>query len=449
MQMPQQIHLISIGGAVMHNLALCLHQLGHRVSGSDDEIADPSYTRLKEAGLLPDQMGWYPERIHPELDAVILGMHARADNPELKRARELGLKVYSFPEYVYAHAADKLRVVIAGSHGKTTTTAMLMHVLKEQGMDFDYLVGSQLEGFDTMVRLSDAPLMVIEGDEYLNSVLDPRPKFLFYHAHHAQITGIAWDHINVFPSWEMYVEQFGKFIDTLPNGATLAWYSGDPVLRELVEEKGGRLEAKPYSTPEYSVQDGTVKVFFGGETYPMQVFGEHNLQNMAGAMILAEKLNITPPDFLRAMTRFTGTARRLEKIGEEGKRLIYRDFAHSPSKLKATTEAVRKQYPEHKLIASFELHTFSSLQKNFLDQYKDCLQDADEALVFYSPRVLAHKKLPALEPEEVAEAFGGAVHVLTETGALHEYLRALYRGSEKTVLLLMSSGTFEGMPLEF
>lgn len=446
--MAKRVHLISIGGAVMHNMALCLHQLGYQVSGSDDEIFEPSKSRLNNAGLLPTKWGWFPENIHNQLDAVILGMHARADNPELKRALELGLKVYSFPEFVYEQSKDKTRVVIAGSHGKTTTTAMLMHVLKQANMKFDYLVGSQLAGFDTMVQLSDAPLIIIEGDEYLNSALDPRPKFLFYHAHIAQITGIAWDHINVFPTWENYVDQFRKFIATLPDQAPLTWFEEDHTLQELLNEaQNKRLKSIPYQTLPHTIDDGQTTVLWEGESYPMQVFGAHNLQNMAGAMHLAEALGIDAKSFLRHMESFGGTARRLERLKDTGSLIVYRDFAHSPSKLKATVESVKAQYKERHLIAVFELHTFSSLQREFLDQYQDCLKDADEALVFYSPRVLAHKKLPELEPEEVSEAFGDGVYVYTDSSMLEKFIRA--KIGPEHVLLLMSSGTFEGMPLDF
>ncbi len=446
--MAKRVHLISIGGAVMHNMALCLHQLGYEVSGSDDEIFEPSKSRLAKAGLLPAQWGWDSGNIHPGLDAVILGMHARPDNPELKRAIELGLKVYSFPEYVYEQSKSKTRVVIAGSHGKTTTTAMLMHVLKQANMEFDYLVGSQLAGFDTMVKLSDAPLIIIEGDEYLNSALDPRPKFLFYQAHIAQITGIAWDHINVFPTWENYVEQFRKFIATLPDNAPLTWFEEDETLQDLMNETANkRLKSIPYQTLPHHIKDGQTTILWEGASYPMQIFGAHNLQNMAGAMHLAEALGMDAQQFLLHMQTFGGTARRLERLGDTGSLIVYRDFAHSPSKLKATVESVKAQYENRPLIAVFELHTFSSLQRDFLDQYKDCLKDADEALVFYSPRVLAHKKLPELEPEEVSEAFGDGVYVYTDSSMMEKFIRA--KIGPQHVLLLMSSGTFDGMSTEF
>ncbi|MBI1221462.1 MAG: peptidoglycan synthetase [Bacteroidetes bacterium] len=446
--MKKRVHLISIGGAVMHNMALCLSDLGYDVSGSDDEIFEPSKTRLEKWGLLPDAWGWFPEKITSEIDAVILGMHARADNPELLRAKELNLPIYSFPEYVYEQSRIKKRVVIAGSHGKTTTTAMLMHSLQSLGKEFDYLVGSQLEGFNTMVKLSDAPVIIIEGDEYLNSALDPRPKFLFYKAHLAQITGIAWDHINVFPTWENYVEQFRLFLATLPDEAPVAWYSKDQTLKALMSEsKSLRLKSLPYDTFSYTQQEDICVVLYKNKRYPLKIFGAHNLQNMAGAMKLAKELGIEEDDFLRTMMEFGGTARRLERIKGTGKLIVYRDFAHSPSKLKATVDSVKDHFPNKKVLAVFELHTFSSLQKDFLDEYAGCLSNADEGIVFYSPRVLQHKKLPALEPEEVSESFGDGIQVMTESSMLHAYLLA--RVSEETVLLLMSSGTFEGMPLDF
>lgn len=442
----QRIHFISIGGAVMHNMALCLQELGNKVSGSDDEIFEPSRTRLERAGLLPEQLGWFPEKITSDFDAVILGMHAKQDNPELQRALALNIKVYSFPEYIYEHAKNKKRVVIAGSHGKTTTTAMLMHALNQGGFEFDYLVGSQLTGFNTMVKLSNAPLIVIEGDEYLNSALDPRPKFLFYHAHLAQITGIAWDHINVFPTWDLYVAQFRLFLETLPEKGVVSWYKHDPTLELLMKDFEKNLHPIPYDTLANRVEAGRTIIIHEGREYPMHIFGDHNIQNMAGAMVLAKELGMKEHDYLQYMTSFTGTAKRLERVEHTGDLVVFRDFAHSPSKLKATVDSVKKQFPDKRIIAVFELHTFSSLQHNFLSEYKDSMKAADEAMVFYSPRVIKHKNLPYITDDQVREAFGN-VQVFNEMVNLHEHLH--HQISPKDVLLLMSSGTFEGMKLDF
>lgn len=440
-------HFISIGGAVMHNLALDLLAQGHTVTGSDDEIFDPALTRLKEKGLLPETFGWFPDKITPQVDAVILGMHARADNPELLKAKELGLPIYSFPEFIYEHSKNKTRVVVGGSHGKTTTTAMIMHVLHTLGKQFDYLVGSAIDGFERMVRISDAPVIILEGDEYLTSPIDPRPKFLVYHANIAQLTGIAWDHINVFPTFEGYVHQFDLFINQLPDGAPLAYYADDEHLQKLVTPHANRLQLFPYVALPHTVENGQTFLTTTGGKLPLQVFGLHNLQNMAGAKHLCNQLGISDDDFYTAISTFGGTARRLEKIKDTGSLVVFRDFAHSPSKVKATVDAVKQQYPHHKIIACFELHTFSSLNKNFLSQYHQTLTQADDALVFFNEHVLELKKMPPLDIETVAEAFGGSVKVYTESKMLHRYLHSAIKNN--SVLLLMSSGNFDNLPLDF
>ncbi len=441
-----KIHFISIGGAVMHNLALCLQQLGWQVSGSDDEIFEPSKSRLAAKGLLPSVYGWFPERITSDLEAVILGMHARQDNPELLRAKELGVRIYSFPEYIYEQSKNKTRVVIGGSHGKTSTTAMVMHVLKTCGVDFDYLVGSQLSGFEFMVKISDAPIIVIEGDEYLNSALDPRPKFHFYKAHMAVLTGIAWDHINVFPTWENYVEQFRIFLRTLPDNAPFAYFEGDETLVQLAEEFPN-LKRCPYTTWPSYIENGKTWLEWEGNPVSLEIFGAHNLQNLSAAWLMCSGLGIGKADFLRAISGFKGTARRLEKIFDQEGFTVFRDFAHSPSKLKATVKSVKEQFPERKLVAVFELHTFSSLNKKFLDEYNLTLSPADEALVYFNPEVLELKRMPALDPEEVAEAFGGEVKIYTDSEMLGEYLHGM--DHKQSVLLLMSSGNFNNLVFEF
>jgi len=363
----------------MHNLAMAVAgKQGYVVTGSDDEIFDPALTHLREAGLLPKEIGWHPEQITPDIDAIILGMHAREDNPELVRARELGLKIYSFPEYLYEQTRDKVRIVVGGSHGKTTTTAMILYVLRQLGIETDYMVGAQIEGFDCMVRLSDtAKYAVFEGDEYLTSPLDMRSKFLWYHPHVAILTGIAWDHINVFPTFEGYVDTFRKFVDTIePNGAYI-YYSGDNNLQTIAN--GARSDIRPFPYSEYM---GDVK---------MEVFGRHNRQNMQAACLACQQIGIKADDFYRALSTFTGAGNRLEKIHETATSVAYRDFAHSPSKLRATVNAVREHYPERKLIACMELHTFSSLMADFLPQYRECMKEADCALVYFNPKVIEHK----------------------------------------------------------
>ncbi|MBR1716681.1 MAG: peptidoglycan synthetase [Paludibacteraceae bacterium] len=433
------IHFIAIGGAAMHNLAMAVaSKPGYKVTGSDDEIFDPALTHLREAGLLPDETGWHPERITKDIDAVILGMHAREDNPELVKARELGLKIYSFPEYLYEQTKDKIRIVVGGSHGKTTTTAMILYVLQRLGIEADYMVGAQIEGFERMVRLSDsAKYAVFEGDEYLTSPLDLRSKFLWYHPHIAILTGIAWDHINVFPTFPQYVDTFRKFVLSISD--TFIYYAGDKNLRLLAEELmtapggGSRVHVVPYDA-----YDGNV---------PMQVFGKHNMQNLQAAMLACHCIGVAPNDFYREISTFTGASNRLEKICETADSVAYKDFAHSPSKLKATVNAVRERYPDKKLVACMELHTFSSLMADFLPQYKDCMAEADEAFVYFNPKVIEHKRLTPITKEEVREAFGTKnVEVFTESAALQERLKGI--SYTNTALLMMSSGTFDGVDVK-
>lgn len=417
----------------MHNLAMAVAQKeGYRVTGSDDEIFDPALTHLREAGLLPDEMGWHPERITPDIDAIILGMHAREDNPELVRARELGLKIYSFPEYLYEQTKDKIRIVVGGSHGKTTTTSMILYVLQRLGIEADYMVGAQIEGFERMVRLSDtAKYAVFEGDEYLTSPLDLRSKFLWYHPHVAILTGIAWDHINVFPTFPQYVDTFRQFVHTISD--TFIYYQGDENLRLMAEEISHQPSA--ISCVPYDAYEGDVR---------MQVFGRHNMQNLQAAMLACHCIGVNPDDFYREISTFTGASNRLEKICETETSVAYKDFAHSPSKLRATVNAVRERYPEKRLIACMELHTFSSLMADFLPQYKDCMAEADMAFVYFNPKVIEHKRLTPITKEEVREAFGTEnVEVFTESAALQERLKGI--SYSNAALLMMSSGTFDGV----
>ena len=431
-----RIHFIAIGGAAMHNLALAVaSKAGYKVTGSDDEIFDPALSHLRDAGLLPDEMGWHPERITPDIDAIILGMHAREDNPELVRARELGIKIYSFPEYLYEQTKDNIRIVVGGSHGKTTTTSMILYVLNRLGIEADYMVGAQIEGFERMVRLSDtAKYAVFEGDEYLTSPLDLRSKFLWYHPHVAILTGIAWDHINVFPTFPEYVETFRKFVKSIEPKGSFIYYKGDENLRMLADEIS-RCRDNDMSIIPYDAYDGKVE---------MQVFGRHNMQNLQAAMLACHCIGVSPDDFYREIASFTGASNRLEKICETESCVAYKDFAHSPSKLKATVNAVRERYPNKKLIACMELHTFSSLMADFLPQYKGCMAEADLAFVYFNPKVIEHKRLTPITAEEVQEAFGTEnVEVFTESEALQDKLRSL--SYENTALLMMSSGTFDGI----
>jgi len=443
-----RVHFIAIGGSAMHNLAIALHKKGFTVSGSDDEIFDPSKSRLEKYNLLPENWGWFPEKITTDLDAIILGMHARIDNPELLKAQELGVKIYSYPEYIYEQTKDKIRVVIGGSHGKTTTTSMVMHVLKENQIDFDYMVGAQIEGFETMVRLTkEAKIAIFEGDEYLSSPIDLRPKFHLYHPNIALLTGIAWDHINVFPTFDNYVEQFQIFTDLIEEKGSLIYFDQDEHISRIVKNKREEIKYIPYSThPNRIENDRSVLQTELGD-YELEIFGEHNLQNLMGAFHICKELGISSEDFYASIQTFSGAAKRLQKLAENENNIVFQDFAHSPSKLKATTQAVKNQYKNRKLIACMELHTFSSLKKEFLPQYENTMQMADQAYVYFNPKTIEHKKLEPITKEQVAEAFGGNnVKVYTDSEKLLADLKA--NSFEHTNLLLMSSGNFSGVNLQ-
>ncbi len=444
--MKKHLHFIAIGGAAMHNLALALHQNGYIISGSDDEILEPSRTRLKQAGLLPEMEGWFPDKIVKSLDGIVLGMHARIDNPELLHAKELGIPIFSFPEFLYEHSKNKLRVVIGGSHGKTTITAMILHVLQKLKYDFDYMVGAKLDGFDTMVRLSNAPLIILEGDEYLSSPIDRRPKFHLYHADIGLISGIAWDHINVFPTFDIYKEQFRIFADGIPENGTLIYCSDDPELNSLALDSGTKGLKIPYNIIPHRIENGETILLTDQGEIPVSVFGNHNLMNLEGARLVCERIGVKKELFYREIGSFRGASRRLELLAKNNSTAVYRDFAHSPSKLKATVQAVRKQYPLHQLIACMELHTFSSLNKDFLNQYAGTMDEADVPIVFFNPHTLEHKKLEPLSEEKVCEAFKNSrIRVYTDSIQLESYLLSM--NASKSIFLLMSSGTFNNINL--
>lgn len=441
-----RIHFIAIGGSAMHNLAIALHKKGYTVTGSDDEIFEPSSSRLAKYGLLPQTTGWNPGLITRKLDAVILGMHARSDNAELIKAQELGLKIFSYPEFLYEQTRDKTRVVIGGSHGKTTITSMIMHVLNQNHMLFDYMVGAQIEGFETMVGLSeDSKVAVFEGDEYLSSPTDPRPKFHLYHPHIAVISGIAWDHINVFPTFENYVSQFREFARLTEPGGKLFYYGDDPLLKQIAEEQH-HIRTEPYREHPHIVEDRVTYLKSGDREIRLKIFGNHNLQNISAAKAVCTALGITAEQFYKAIRSFSGAARRLEILSENDHTTVFRDFAHSPSKLKATTQAVKQQFPGRKLVACMELHTFSSLKKEFLPHYQNCMDDADMAFVYYNPHTVEHKKLEAITPDMVVDGFKkDGLEVTVNSSDLFSKLQQMDWNNAN--LLLMSSGNFDGQDL--
>ncbi len=433
-----KIHLIAIGGSAMHNMALALHHKGFKVSGSDDAIFSPSKERLDKYGLLPKEMGWFPEKISSNLDAIILGMHARIDNPELTKAKALNIPIFSYPEYIYEQSKNKKRVVIGGSHGKTSITAMILHVLQSLNIDCDYMVGAQLEGFETMVKLShDAPIIILEGDEYLSSPIDRRPKFHLYKPHIAVLSGIAWDHINVFPTFKNYVDQFRIFKNDVAE--TLIYCSEDKELNKLAKEDTV-CKLIPYTTPKHIIKDGVTTI----NNTELLIFGNHNLQNLNAARLVCNELGVSNSNFYNKIASFKGASNRLELVKKINNTAIYKDFAHSPSKLRATSAAMKKQFINRELVACMELHTFSSLNEEFLQQYKGCMDEPDTAIVYFSEAAIAHKKLKLITKQQVHTAFNRKdLLVFSDIKKLEDYLKS--QSWDNKNLLMMSSGNFEGI----
>jgi UDP-N-acetylmuramate: L-alanyl-gamma-D-glutamyl-meso-diaminopimelate ligase len=442
------VHFIAIGGSAMHNLALALHNKDYKVTGSDDTIFEPSKSRLEAKGLLPQEFGWFPEKITSSIDAIVLGMHAKADNPELLKAQELDLKIYSYPEFLYEQSKYKTRVVIGGSHGKTTITSMILHVMHYHDRDVDYMVGAQLEGFDVIVKLTeDNDFIVLEGDEYLSSPIDRRPKFHLYKPNIALMSGIAWDHINVFPTYENYVEQFSIFVDSIVQGGSINYNEEDPEVKRVVEASDNQIRKIAYQTPEYRVENGQTILASPEGDLPIEVFGKHNLNNLAGAKWICQHMGIDEDDFYEAISTFKGASKRLEKIAETPKSVAYKDFAHSPSKVEATTNAVKEQYENRTLVACLELHTYSSLNAEFLKEYKGALDAADVAVVFYSPHAVEIKKLEEVTHQQIANAFErDDLIIYTNPEDFKNFLFS--QQFDNKALLLMSSGNYGGLDFD-
>lgn len=443
----KKYHFIAIGGAVMHNLALALVSKSYQVSGSDDEIYEPSRTRLEKAGILPAKYGWFPEKITSDLDGIILGMHARIDNPELIKAQESGIPVFSFPEFIYNQSIDKMRVVIAGSHGKTSITSIILHVLKDQKVDFDYLVGAQIEGFDLMVRLSDAPVVIIEGDEYLTSPLDRTPKFFHYKHDIALVSGIAWDHFNVFPDFEEYKAQFSELMSRTPDSGQLIYCEADPLVKEAAEQVKIKAIKTPYKAHPAQIKNGKTFLETPSGLIQIEIFGDHNLQNLQGAMNICRSLGLSDEQFYASIQNFKGAAKRQELLAKGENSSLFRDFAHAPSKLQATVNAVKAQFPERKLVAVQELHTYSSLNKAFLPNYAGSMKSADVAVIYLNPHTVALKKLELMDEDTLRTGFERSdLKLFTDSTELKEYLLA--QDYSNSNLLLMSSGNYDNIDLE-
>ena len=443
-----KIHFIAIGGSAMHNLAIALKLKGYSITGSDDAINDPSRSRLKKYNLLPEKEGWFSDKITSDIDAVVLGMHAKDDNPELLKARKIGLKIYSYPEFIFNQSKDKIRIVIGGSHGKTSITSLVLHVLSTLNIEYDYMVGAQLDGFEVMVKLSDtSKYIVLEGDEYLSSALDLRPKFHLYKPHIALISGIAWDHINVFKTFENYLKQFEIFINSIEKNGTLVYNELDPELKKLVSSNKSNLNYIPYSIPKHKIIDGISFIDFNNRLYRLKIFGDHNLQNISGALNICKALGVESEDFYNAITSFNGASNRLELVYKSSDTIIFKDFAHSPSKVKATTEAVRKQFPNRKLISFFELHTYSSLNPLFLEKYRDTLKHSDECYIYYSEKNMRIKRLEPIDSELIIKSFNhSSLTVIDNYEKLNKKIYDL--DLSNSVLLMMSSGKFGGLDID-
>ena len=442
------IHFIAIGGSAMHALAIALHKKGFNVAGSDDAIFEPSKSALEKSGILPSNPGWFPEKITRDLDAVILGMHAKKDNPELLKAQELGIKIYSYPEFIFEQCKTKTRVVVGGSHGKTTITSMILHVMHYHDRQVDYMVGAQLEGLENTIQLNDDnDFIVIEGDEYLSSAIDLRPKFHLYEPNIALLSGIAWDHINVFPTYEDYIEQFRIFVSKIVNGGILVYNEEEPELKKMVENSTNPIRKHPYHTPEYYIEDGETILVTPEGDMPLEIFGKHNLSNLAGAKWVCQHMGVDEEDFYEAIASFKGASKRLQKIKESGDFIVFKDFAHSPSKVNASLKAVKEQFQGKKIIACLELHTFSSLNQDFITEYKNSLDAADEAIVFYSLEAVTHKNLKPISSAIITSVFGrDDLRIITETADLENYLKT--SNFDNSVLLFMSSGNYGGIDLE-
>ena len=443
-----KIHFIAIGGSAMHNLAIALKLKGYSITGSDDTINDPSKSRLKKYNLLPEKEGWFSDKISSDIDAVVLGMHAKDDNPELLKAREIGLKIYSYPEFIFNQSKDKIRIVIGGSHGKTSITSLVLHVLRNLNIESDYMVGAQLDGFEVMVKLTEtSKYIVLEGDEYLSSALDPRPKFHLYKPHIALISGIAWDHINVFKTFESYLKQFEIFINSVEENGTLVYNELDPDLKKLVSKNKSNLNYIPYSIPKHKIIDGISFIDINNRLYRLKIFGDHNLQNISGALNICKALGVESEDFYNAITSFNGASNRLELVYKSSETIIFKDFAHSPSKVKATTEAVHKQFPNRKLISFFELHTYSSLNPLFLEKYRDTLKHSDECYIYYSEKNMRIKRLEPIDSELIIRSFNHSnLTVIDNYEKLNKKIYDL--DLSNSVLLMMSSGKFGGLDID-
>ena len=443
-----RVHFIAIGGAAMHNLAIALKLKGYHISGSDDIINNPSFSRLKKHNLLPENQGWFKEKISKKIDIIILGMHAKADNPELLRAKEIGLQIYSYPEFIFNQSKNKIRIVIAGSHGKTSITALILHVLMNQNIETDYMVGAQLDGFEVMVKLSESSrFIILEGDEYLSSVIDPRPKFHIYKPHIALLSGISWDHINVFKTFEDYIKQFEIFIDSILNQGKLVYNFSDKELNSIIQSKNNSIECIPYSIPNHKIINGVSFIDFNNKLYRLKIFGKHNLQNIAGAHLICNLIGVKSEDFYNALASFNGASNRLELIHKTSNSVIYKDFAHSPSKVKATTNAVKEQFNNKRLIACFELHTYSSLNPIFLKKYKNTLDSADECVIYYSEKNMKIKRLKPIDSNLISKSFNHRNLVVVDDHKKFED-KVLSFDLSNTALLMMSSGKFGGFDLD-
>ena len=442
----RKVHFISIGGSVMHSLAIELKRLNYVVTGSDDVIYEPSKSSLIENDLYPKELGWHESNIKDDLDFVILGMHARSDNPELKLAKHKKIKIYSFPEFVYEYSKNKTRVVIAGSHGKTTIASMVLHVLKNNTINVDYLLGAKIEGLSNSVSLSNEnDFIIIEGDEYLSSRIHDTPKFHVYKPNIALISGISWDHVNVFPTFDVYKNQFGVFIDKIVDGGVLIYNDNDLEILDLLKNNQNFIRKIPYSRHNYIAKDNKFFIETDEGILPLKIFGKHNMENLSGAKQVCNLIGLTDDEFYNSILTFKGATNRLQLKEIKLGRSVIIDFAHSPSKLKASIDAVKTNF-SGELVGVYELHTFSSFHKKFQIHYRGTMDKCDYPIIFID-RSNPKLKNQDLDEESLKKSFNNLkMKFIFDKDELDNYIMSFEQLNLN--LLLMSSGKFGGIDVD-
>ena len=442
-----KIHFIAIGGSIMHSLAIQLKKNGHIITGSDDVIREPSKSNLNHYDILPAKEGWCSKKISTDLDMVILGMHAKKNNPELLEAQKYNIPVISFPEFIFNSSKYKKRVVIAGSHGKTTITAMIIHVLNEYNIKFDYLLGAKIDALENQVKLDDSKLIIIEGDEYFSSAIDLKPKFMHYDPDVLVVSGVSWDHINVFPTKSSYESAFSKLLNhVIEKNGKIFYYTHDLFLQKSLSAYNQLSQS--YDSPRYIIKKGQFILVHKNENIPLNIFGKHNMENMEAARQVCQEIGVCESDFYKSIKNFKGASRRLNLIKEiENHSAVYYDFAHSPSKVFATVNAVKELYPDRFLIGCLELHTYSSLNVDFIPNYLNTLNNCSESWLYFDEQELQRKGFAKLDRKFLLRAFNHPnMTIINNKKLLRQKINQIEL--DNTNLLLMSSGNFSGLDIK-